>query len=77
MKAEIVDTAKKRAPVQQKLNMLYWKSDKFWVGRLREFPDIMTQGRTLAELEINLRDAYQMMMLDDVPESYAIKEIAV
>ena len=77
MKAEIVDTAKKRAPVQQKLNMLYWKSDKFWVGRLREFPDIMTQGRTLAELEINLRDAYQKMMLDDVPEGYAIKEIAV
>lgn len=57
--------------------MIYWKSDKFWLGRLREFPDIMTQGRTLKELEENLRDAYQLMMLDDVPADYALKEITV
>ena len=62
---------------QQKLTMIYWKSDKFWLGRLREFPDIMTQGRTLKELEENMRDAYQMMILDDVPEGYALMEIAV
>jgi predicted RNase H-like HicB family nuclease len=62
---------------QQKLTMIYWKSDKFWLGRLREFPDIMTQGRTLKELEENLRDAYQMMVMADVPEGYALKEIAV
>ena len=62
---------------QQKLTMIYWKSDKFWLGRLREFPDLMTQGRTLKELEENMRDACQMMVLDDVPEGYALKEIAV
>jgi predicted RNase H-like HicB family nuclease len=62
---------------RQKLTMIYWKSDKFWLGRLREFPDIMTQGRTLKELEENMRDAYRMMVLDDVPEDYALKEIAV
>ena len=62
---------------QQKLTMIYWKSDKFWLGRLREFHDLMTQGRTLKELEENMRDAYQMMVLDDVPEGYALKEIAV
>ena len=62
---------------QQKLTMIYWKSDKFWLGRLREFPDIMTQGRTLKELEENMRDAYQMMVWDDVPEHYALKEITV
>ncbi len=57
------------------MTMIYWKSDKFWLGRLREFPDIMTQGRPLKELEDNMRDAYQMMVLDDVPEDYALKEI--
>ncbi len=60
-----------------KLKMIYWKSDKFWLGRLVEHPEIMTQGRTLKELEENIRDAYQMMVLDDVPEGYAVKEIAV
>lgn len=57
--------------------MIYWKSDKFWLGRLREFPDIMTQSRTLKELEENIRDVWQMMVMDDVPEDYALKEIAV
>ena len=63
--------------MRQKLTMIYWKSDKFWLGRVREFPDIMTQGRTLKELEENIRDAYQMMVLDDVPENYGLKEIMV
>jgi predicted RNase H-like HicB family nuclease len=65
------------ALTQQKLTMIYWKSDKFWLGRLREYPEIMTQGRTLKELEENMRDAYRMMILDDVPEGYSLKEIAV
>jgi predicted RNase H-like HicB family nuclease len=65
------------APTSQKLTMIYWKSDKFWLGRLREFPDIMTQGRTLKELEENMRDAWRMMVLSDVPEDYSLKEIAV
>lgn len=63
--------------MKAKLTMIYWKSKKFWLGRLVEHPEIMTQGRTLRELEENLRDAYQMMVLDDVPENYAFKEIAV
>jgi len=65
------------ALTQQRLTMIYWKSDKFWLGRLREFPEMMTQGRTLKELEENMRDAYQMMILADVPEGYALKEITV
>jgi hypothetical protein len=44
-----------------KLTMVYWKSKKFWLGKLVEHPDIMTQGRTLRELEENIRDAYRMM----------------
>ena len=60
-----------------KMTMMYWKSDEFWLGKLRERPDIMTQGRTLKELEENLRDAYEMMVLDDVPAEHREKAIAV
>ena len=60
-----------------KLTMIYWKSKKFWLGRLVEHQDIMTQGRSLRELEANMRDAYHLMVLEDVPENYAVKEIAV
>lgn len=33
-----------------------------------EYPEIMTRGETIEELEENLRDAYEMMMIDDVPD---------
>ena len=35
----------------------------------------MTQGETLEELEENLKDAYLLMAMDDVPSSYEVKEI--
>ena len=59
------------------MTMIYWKSDKFWLGKLIEHPEIMTQGETLEELEENIKDAYRLMVLDDVPEQYEMKEIAV
>ena len=57
------------------LTMVYWKSDTFWLGKLLEYPEIMTQGETLEELEENLKDAYLLMAMDDVPEGYRTKTI--
>jgi len=48
--------------MKTKLKMIYWKSEKFWVGKLLEHPEIMTQGETLEELEENMKDAYALMM---------------
>ena len=63
--------------MQTKMTMLYWKSDKFWLGKLLEHPEIMTQGETLEELEENIKDAYLLMAMDDVPDEYETKEIAI
>ena len=60
-----------------KLTMLYWKGETFWVGKLLEHPEIMSQGETIQELEENLKDAYMMMVTDDMPESYEMKEISL
>ena len=61
----------------RKLTMMYWKGDRFWLGKLLEHPEVMTQGETLAELEENLRDAFRLMAMDDVPKDYKTKEIAL
>jgi len=63
--------------MNSKLNMIYWKSEKFWLGKLIDHPEIMTQGQTLEELEDNIKDAYWLMVTEDVPEEYQIKEIAI
>ena len=59
------------------MTMIYWKTDKFWLGKLLEHPEIMTQGESLSELEENIKDAYLLMAMDDVPEEYQTKEIAL
>jgi predicted RNase H-like HicB family nuclease len=59
------------------MNMVYWKGETYWVGKLLDHPDIMSQGETLEELEVNLREAYLLMAMDDVPEEYAIKPISI
>ncbi len=63
--------------MKTKMTMVYWKGDKFWLGKLLEHPEIMTQGETLDELEENIKDAYLLMAMDEVPEEHKMKEIAI
>jgi predicted RNase H-like HicB family nuclease len=63
--------------MNKSLTLIYWKGEKYWLGKLLEYPDVMTQGETLEELEENIRDAYQLMVMDDVPKEYQVKEIAL
>lgn len=59
------------------MTLVYWRGERFWLGKLLEHPDIMTQGESLDELESNIRDAYLLMAMDDVPEQYETKMIAI
>ena len=63
--------------METKLRMLYWKGEKYWVGKLLEYPDIMTQGKTLKELEENMKEAYMLMTMEDVPEEHQVKELTL
>lgn len=60
-----------------KMTLIYWKGEKFWLGKLLEHPEIMTQGETLEELEENIKDAYRLMAMDEVPAEYQMKEVAI
>jgi len=55
--------------MKTKMKMIYWKGEKFWLGKLLDHPEIMTQGATLDELEENIRDAYLMMVMENVPKN--------
>jgi predicted RNase H-like HicB family nuclease len=63
--------------MNKRYTVVYWKGESFWLGKFLEFPEIMTQGETLEELEENLRDAYTLMVMEDVPEDYQTKEIVI
>jgi len=63
--------------METKMTLVYWKSEKFWLGKLLEYPEVMTQGETLEELEENIRDAYRLLVLEDVPEEHHLKTITI
>lgn len=58
----------------------YWIDDDWYVGKLQEVPGVFSQGETLDELEDNIRDAYALVMEEQLsnsrPESKT-KEIQV
>jgi predicted RNase H-like HicB family nuclease len=59
------------------VTMVYWKGEQFWLGKILEHPEIMSQGETLEDLEEHLKDAYRLMVLEDVPEHAQVKALAV
>ena len=49
-----------------KIKYTYWKDDKMWLGYLQDYPDYLTQGETINELEENLRDIYNDLKSDEI-----------
>ena len=51
----------------QRFTLEYWQDEGWYVGRLKEVAGVASQGETLADLEENIRDAYQLVK-EDAPE---------
>jgi predicted RNase H-like HicB family nuclease len=63
-----------------RLTLEYWPDEDGFVGRLREVPGVFSQGDTVAELEENIRDAYELVREDSgqrTPPGAKQKEIEV
>lgn len=39
----------------------YWQDGEWWVGRIPELEGVFSQGKSLEELEENLKDAFYLM----------------
>ncbi|MGD9726841.1 MAG: type II toxin-antitoxin system HicB family antitoxin [Nitrospira sp.] len=47
---------------QVHLTLEYWRDDQWYVGQLRELPNVLSQGKTLEELKANIQDAYHLVV---------------
>ena len=59
------------------LKYTYWQDDDMWLGYLEEYPDYMTQGETIEELQENLRDIYIELMSSTIPSVRHVAELVV
>ena len=46
------------------LTLNFWKDGDWFVGQLVEIPGVMSQGKTLEELQSNIDDAYQLVLAE-------------
>jgi len=48
--------------MERQFTLEYWLDDEWYVGKLKEVPDVFSQGETLDELEANIKDAFTLMV---------------
>ena len=56
---------------------VHWHDGGMWLGYFEEFPDYLTQGETLPELEENLRDLFQNLTSGEIPGIRRVAELTV
>jgi len=62
----------------QVVKIVYWQeADGMWLGYLERHPDYMTQGYTLEELKENLRDIYEDIYTDLIPQVRTVEEMVI
>lgn len=46
---------------------VYWQDGSHWLGYFDEYPDYMTQGESLEDLQAHLKDLFLDLTSGDVP----------
>lgn len=61
----------------EKKKYVYWEDGDMWIGYFEEYPDYMSQGKTVEELEENLRDIYIDLSSGIIPCVRRVAELEV
>jgi len=48
-----------------------------WLGYFEQFPDYLTQGESLSDLEANLRDLYRDLTGGEIPGIRSVAELVL
>ena len=56
---------------------VYWQDGQFWLGYLEEYPDYMTQGESLQDLQEHLRDLHADLSGGHIPAVRKVAELEV
>jgi predicted RNase H-like HicB family nuclease len=57
------------------IRYLYWQDEDMWLGYLEDYPDYMTQGRSVEELQENLKDLYDDLNGGHIPGVRRVAEL--
>jgi predicted RNase H-like HicB family nuclease len=60
-----------------KKKYVYWKDGDMWLGYFEEYPDYLTQGKTIEELKENLVDIFKDLEGGEIPCARKVAEFEV
>lgn len=61
----------------ERIKFTYWQDENMWLGYLQEYPDYITQGKSLEELKENLKDVYKELTSGNIPCIRKVAELEV
>lgn len=56
---------------------VHWQNGDMWLGYFEDFPDYVTQGETLEQLNENLRDLYRDLSSGEIPGIRRVAELTI
>ena len=56
---------------------IYWQDGAQWLGYFEEYPDYMTQGESLEDLQTHLKDLYRDLTSGEIPGVRRVAELPV
>ena len=56
---------------------VHWQDEGVWLGYFEEYPDYMTQGETLQELQENLKDLHKDLTGGEIPGIRKVAELKI
>lgn len=56
---------------------VHWQDNGMWLGYFEEFPEHLTQGESVIELELNLRDLYADLTSGEIPGIRRVAELTL
>jgi len=59
------------------MKYICWQDEGMWLGYLEEYPDYMTQGESIEELEDNIRDIFKELTNGRIPCVRKVAELQV
>ena len=56
---------------------VHWQDEGMWLGYFEEYPDYMTQGENLEDLQDHLRDLHKDLTSGEIPRIRNVAELKI
>ena len=61
----------------ESLKYVHWQDDEFFIGHFVDYPDYLTQGKSLEELKVNLESLHNDLISKEIPYIKRVDELKI